>query len=87
LTDAAKPTPYHLDGQLPRFWRLQRLARKANMRLTSDGKKLHLRDAAGNDQIVDDLDIAEQQIEDNEKAAGSESTVVDLSERDHGGDA
>jgi hypothetical protein len=63
MADPAPPRrPYHLDDQLSRFWGLQRLARNVSMRLTSDGDRLHLRDADGKDHVVANLDVAEREI-------------------------
>lgn len=55
-------TPFLPLTEMQRFWQLQRLARKANLRLTTDGKRFHLRDDAGNDQQPVDLDAAEQML-------------------------
>ena len=57
-----EPTPFLPMSQVQRFWQLQRLAMRANLRLTTDGKRFHLRDGAGNDQQPVDLDAAEQML-------------------------
>lgn len=57
-----EPTPFLPLSEVQRFWQLQRVARKANLRLTTDGKRLHLRDDAGHDQQPADLDAAEQML-------------------------
>lgn len=53
-----EPTPFLPLSEMQRYWQLQRLARKANLRLTTDGKRFHLRDEAGNDHRPADLDAA-----------------------------
>jgi hypothetical protein len=59
------PNPLKLldsEQKVQRFWRLQHLARKVDLRLTADAWQFHLRDLAGADRSLPNLDGAEAAI-------------------------